>query len=218
MAATSPVSPSTTSCAPPARVAIAGKMGSGKSAVAAHLARRLGARRTSFARKVRAVVADVYGPGHEKDRRLLTGVGMGLRRVDPDTWVNAVRRATAGAGAWVLDDLRFPNELAALRGDGWLLVRLAVDDGVRARRLAARYGGDRAAQDHLPYAGHASETSLDETPDAAFDVVVRQDAVGRTSVARAGRAARHTGSTPDDIAVAIAEAADAAAVEAADTQ
>ena len=160
------------------RIAIAGKMGSGKSALANELARALGARRVSFATKVREVVRDLYGPGNEKNRHLMTGVGMGLRAVDADTWVNAVRRTVARYpdASWVLDDLRFPNELNALRADGWVVVRLAVDAETRSERILRRCGGDAdAARGQEAYAGHASETALDLTPDFAFDAAVRGD-------------------------------------------
>jgi len=182
-------------------------MGSGKSAVAAHLARLLGAERISFAQEVRAVVAELYGPGHEKNRELLTGVGMGLRRVDPDTWVNVVRRTVGGAAgrAWVLDDLRFPNELAALRSDGWVVVRLSASDRVRAARLARKYGAAGAARGHVPYMCHASETALDATPDSAFDAVVQQNRV-RTRVLWGRDNCCYIEPTPEAIAEAIAEA------------
>ena len=191
------------------RVALSGKMGSGKSAVAAHLARLLGAERISFAQEVRAVIADLYGPGHEKNRELLTGVGMGLRRVDPDTWVNVVRRtvgsAAAGETAWVLGRPAFPQRASALRSDGWVLVRLCASDQVRAARLARKYGDDGSARGHVPYMCHASETALDGTPDSAFDAVVQQNRV-RTRVQWGRDNCCYIGPTPEAIAEAIVEA------------
>lgn len=153
------------------KIAFAGKIASGKSTLANAIAERIGARRIGFADKVRAVVGDLYGPGHDKNRRLLTGVGMGLRAVDPDTWVNVVLEATKAPDTnWVLDDIRFPNELHALQRAGWMTVRIIVDQAERSRRIIARYGP--TAHQHLEYGRHVSETSLDKLPDDAFDYVI----------------------------------------------
>ena len=160
----------------PLRLAISGKMASGKSTLAAAVAALLGPSclRVSFAGKIRAIIRELHGVARTKDRDLLTGIGMLHRRFDPGTWLNAVRREVAAAPGrpCVLDDLRFENELAGLRADGWILVRLVVGDAERGRRLRAAYGGGAAEGHHGRFAAHPSETGLDATPDSAFDLVV----------------------------------------------
>lgn len=185
----------------PLRLAISGKMASGKSTLAAAVAALLGPSclRVSFAGKIRAIIRELHGVARTKDRDLLTGIGMLHRRFDPGTWLNAVRREVAAAPGrpCVLDDLRFENELAGLRADGWILVRLVVGDAERGRRLRAAYGGGAAEGHHGRFAAHPSETGLDATPDSAFDLVV-VDRGGRERLPRLGPDSRdaHGGGRP----------------------
>ena len=123
----------------PLRIALSGKMASGKSTLARELERRLpGCVRLSFASAIRAIIVALHGPGRTKDRALLTGIGTLHRSFDPDTWLNVVRREAAACPPdcpLVLDDLRFQNELAGLRRDGWVVVRLRASRHQRARHL-----------------------------------------------------------------------------------
>tara|TARA_B110000008_G_C16854582_1_gene518199 strand:- start:105 stop:743 length:639 start_codon:yes stop_codon:yes gene_type:complete len=153
------------------KIALAGKIACGKSTLAASIAEKIGGRRIGFADKVREVIEDLYGPGHHKDRRLLTGVGMGLRTVDPDTWLNVVlNRTTQSRENWVLDDLRFPNELHALKKNEWTIFRIDIGDALQESRIKSCYG-DKATE-HATYTRHISETSLDDTPDDTFDYII----------------------------------------------
>ena len=84
-------------------------------------------------------------------RRLLQTFGVAAREVlDPDVWVQAALRKMRPGGRYVIPDVRFPNELDAVRNLGGLTVRL-----------------------HRPGRGpvndHQSETAID---DAEFDVEV----------------------------------------------
>lgn len=56
---------------------------------------------------------------------------------------------------WVNDDTRFPNELAALRSRGFVIVGLYCPDAVRIARLIERDGAFDAAAE-----SHASENSV----------------------------------------------------------
>ena len=191
------------------KIAFSGKIASGKSTIASSVASMNGSRRIGFADKLRDIIRDLYGPGHEKNRALLTSVGMGLRSVDEDTWVNVVLRETAGGGSWVLDDVRFPNELRGLQRGGGVTVRLKVPADVRARRVVDRYGEDGAPA-HLAYRDHESETGLDSVPDEQFDVVVVTS--GNTSTVVRGDV-RTTAETPEELAVVVLAAAIAVGYE-----
>ncbi len=153
------------------KIAFAGKIASGKTTIASAISKYINAERIGFADKVREIVRDLYGPGNEKNRKLLTGVGMGLRAVDPDTWVRVVLDATKDSlSNWVLDDIRFPNELRGLQNAGWVTVRLVVSKPERHSRIKKKYGV--SAQEHMQYAQHVSETSLDDVDNSAFDYVI----------------------------------------------
>lgn len=81
-------------------------------------------------------------------RRLLQGLGVAVRdHLDPDAWIRPVIGAIQAREAprIVVTDVRFPNEAAAIRAAGGVLVRI-----VRPSH-------------HLPAAGlHVSETALDD--------------------------------------------------------
>ncbi|MGE4552778.1 MAG: hypothetical protein AB7D57_06675 [Desulfovibrionaceae bacterium] len=86
-------------------------------------------------------------------RGLLQVYGTNLvRRVDPDRWVRAVRAKIAAlppGAVVVIDDVRFPNEVALVRELGGLLARLDPYPGWKP--------GDGA--------DHESETALDDWTD-----------------------------------------------------
>jgi len=88
----------------------------------------------------------------QKDREFLQFVGTWGQKQDPDLWVNLVLkniRANPGRNIFV-SDVRFPNELEALRKEGFLCVRIIRD----CQKNDPTFGsGDRS---------HPSENSLTE--------------------------------------------------------
>lgn len=79
-----------------------------------------------------------------ESRIFLQHLGVGVREhVDPDAWVNALFRQCEPGRRYVITDCRFPNEAAAVKARGGLVVRI-----------------------HRPGVGavnaHASETALDD--------------------------------------------------------
>lgn len=134
------------------KIAIAGRMGSGKTAVTAALQQLYAPmHRVSFADPVKAIgrrVAALLGVDPEDKaamRPLLVAIGLGGRDFDPDFWVDALMLRQFDDGSLVNDDTRKENEAAAFLQTGWLVYKLSVPDDVRAARLAARDGGyDRA--------------------------------------------------------------------------
>lgn len=152
-------------------VGISGKMGTGKTTLARHLAALCGGRVVSFADALRAEVADIFclpvealtsreckehmlvpvGFNPMSTRQLLQWWGALRREADADYWVRQVIGAVAGGELVMIDDVRYRNEAAAIRAAGGVVIRLD------------------------PYAewqpgvgsGHLSETDLDD--GFAFD-------------------------------------------------
>lgn len=60
-------------------------------------------------------------------RQILQDVGVAMRQIDPDIWLNSVVERCKQDGCWVVSDVRFPNELAALRSIGACIVRIDRD-------------------------------------------------------------------------------------------
>ena len=92
------------------KIAITGKMCSGKSSIANLLVE--GDNRFqiySFGQKVKDVAKDLFDM-QEKDRTLLTSIGTKMREINPDVWVNYVIRQTERQTYCIVDDLRYQNE------------------------------------------------------------------------------------------------------------
>ena len=162
------------------RIALIGNLGTGKSFIAAELARETMAERISFGREVYRVAERVLGRVIDKsrsgDRKMLTDIGTHWGRngesVDaalearlaeiwphthgsPETWINAVERTMAGYGMQtplVLDDLRFVNELRFLLERRFCVFLVKCHPEIHAERLRQR--GDPQGMGSVP---HASE-------------------------------------------------------------
>jgi hypothetical protein len=89
---------------------------------------------------------------HPHARLFLQHLGVAARdHIDQDVWVNAALRNVSPGGRFVVTDVRFPNEAAAIRARGGFVVRVE------------RPGTG-------PVNAHASETALD---DFEFDATLR---------------------------------------------
>lgn len=125
------------------RIALVGNAGSGKTTIANALARNYDLTVESLAAPLKAFAALAYGPV-DKDaeyivapawtmtplrltgRQLLQRIGTEVIRdtLDGDFWVKALGRRLAHGGGYVVDDARFANEVAYLRGASFMIVRL----------------------------------------------------------------------------------------------
>lgn len=158
-------------------IAVIGKMGAGKSTLADLLIEHWGYRRLSFAAKLREVAVSIWGESARNDRAKLQGLGVAVREIDEDAWVNAAmqtmqnyRRGLHLVGAdsdevmrdmerpmrFVIDDCRFPNEYQVLREQGFVFVQIEADETVRIDRL--QRNGKLTDVSQL---NHVSETALD---------------------------------------------------------
>ena len=144
-------------------------MASGKTTLATHLCDTYGFQKFSLATKVKEVATTICGmEPSKKDRRLLQTIGHEMRRIlFEDIWVDAVLRETRGVKRAVIDDVRYANEVTALKKDGWILVKLNISSELQEQRIRATYPD--TFQQHLENLHHASETSLDGINVKAFD-------------------------------------------------
>jgi len=160
------------------KIAISGKMCSGKTTATKHLQSLDESFVTmSFADPIYELAEIYFGMDREnKDRDLLIHIGESFRAKDPDVWVRHfmnLSNIAAGAGHNILsDDARLVNELEALKQHGWITIRLEVSRDEQLRRLKAKYPDTYA--DHVENLEHATETALDNEYDL-FDVVMNAD-------------------------------------------
>lgn len=150
----------------PKLVGVCGAIGAGKDTVAAALVAQLGFQRIAFADALKETCFDVFGPlgaerqdffgtqeekaapiaclGNVTGRRILEVVGSeGFRAVVPSVWVDLALVRARGRSRVVIPDVRFPNEVEAIRAEGGVVWRVV------------RVGGPETKT------GHASDVALD---------------------------------------------------------
>jgi len=120
------------------RVAFAGPMASGKSTAAQRVHEQFGHRRVSIAAPVCQIAREIFGMT-TIDRTLLQTIGMTGRALNPNTWIRKCAESLEDGVSYVVDDVRFPNEVEALRRCGFVVIWLKTSPEERARRISALY-------------------------------------------------------------------------------
>lgn len=144
-------------------IAFIGKAGSGKSSAAAFLA-QLGYQTRSFAEPLRRFAVSLWGEYAANDREKLLALGECVRRLDPGALVAYLLAPLAPDCPVVVDDCRLEPEYWALKGAGFVFVRIAAPLGAREQRL--RISGKWQSASQLSDAteagldGHAADYEL----------------------------------------------------------
>jgi hypothetical protein len=167
------------------KIAISGKMCSGKSFCSKLIKQRYPQFQLfSFAEKLKSVTHDLFWDQFElvggkentisqlhKNRSLYVDVGQCLRDIDPDIWTKYVLKETRGVNFAIIDDLRFKNEMNALKSDGWKMIRLNINREQQIRRLQSTYIN---SDEHILGLDSETEKDLDDVSDSEFDLVLDQ--------------------------------------------
>lgn len=169
------------------RVAFAGKMGSGKSFQANQAAKIL---REAYNHEVRilslgtaikkmAVVHDRLN-----SRSGYQAVGWVGRQIDPEVWVNCLRAELAKIPATTsifVDDVRYINEVVALKKLGFRIVLMETSFQTRFMRISERIKREQqtfAFTEVAQWFSHGSECQFDDVLDRpAFDEILSEDAI-----------------------------------------
>jgi dephospho-CoA kinase len=154
---------------PVVKIALTGKMRSGKDTVANHLYIRHSFNRVAFgdALKKNAHATFPWVSEFSKPRALYQQFGQLMRQIEPDVWVKHAEQAVKGAidfnvhtGAEkvgvVISDLRQPNEYEWARANGYTVIRVTAPDEDRLFR--AKLAGDSFTETDLE---HETESHID---------------------------------------------------------
>jgi len=142
------------------RIGLSGKICSGKSSASEFLVKTFGFHRLSFADPIRNFAKEIYGEAwHVEGRRVMQALGKLSREVDPLIFVKRIQNIVLSypETPYVVDDVRFPNEVEALTKLGFAVFRIEASLEVRVRRYIAREG----YPPHPEVLNHITETSLD---------------------------------------------------------
>jgi dephospho-CoA kinase len=160
------------------KIALTGKMRSGKDTVANHLYIRHSFNRVAFgdALKKNAHATFPWVSEFSKPRALYQQFGQLMRQIEPDVWIKHAERAVKGAidfnvhtGAEkvgvVISDLRQPNEYEWARANGFTIIRVTAPD--EDRLLRAKLAGDDFNEADLE---HETESHIDSF-DCDYEIV-----------------------------------------------
>ena len=150
------------------RIALCGKMGSGKSYIAKLFSEKHNSKIISFAGKVKKLANELFDM-KEKDRNLLLDLSQKMKEIDKNVWVNIVKKEINKYENIVIDDLRFPNEYQMLKDLDFIVIRLKIDKDLQIDRLSNKY---KNFKDHIEAMEHDSETLLE---DFVYDFEVVSD-------------------------------------------
>lgn len=120
-----------------------GCMGSGKTTMANLVSEHFGHKRVSFASGVREV-KDMLFNDYPNEREILQKIGMAMRNISNDVWIKYLFSKLSEDKNYVIDDVRFINEVNYLLDNGWSLFKLEVPTSERIRRLQkiGKFKGD----------------------------------------------------------------------------
>ena len=137
------------------KIAIIGKMCSGKSTIAEIIQDHDPQyEKFSFGQKVKDLAKELFNM-IGKDRELLINFANKMRDIDPDVWVNQVLYQTKNKEFCIIDDIRYQNELDALIDDNWIIIKLTISKELQASRLKETY--PETYKEHLKFVDHFSE-------------------------------------------------------------
>ena len=136
------------------RIAIGGKMGTGKSSISDFLAKCFQFKQYSFAAKLKEIASDLFDM-EVKDRVLLQMLGSEIRNMKRDAWANfIIKRINAEAPLRaVIDDMRYLNEADILKEHNFVLMKLYTPAFLVKKRHIRGFNQQTSA--------HPSEVEID---------------------------------------------------------
>jgi len=140
------------------RIAICGKMGSGKTYIADKLAKEYNLEKVSFAEKIKDIAFDLFNI-EQKDRKLLQIIGDKMKEIDKDIWIKYLLKKIKNKNNIIIDDLRFQNELYYLKKNNFIILGLTIDNKTQLLRLKDKYGDEYI--NHIGRQNHNSEQEID---------------------------------------------------------
>ena len=139
------------------RIAIIGKMCSGKSTLANIIKNSNSDYKIySFGQKVKDVASDLFGM-QEKDRSLLIKIGGHMRNIDKDVWVNYVMKQIGDNDNCIIDDVRYQNEVDACIKHEFEFIQLHIPLNIQIERIKVLYPNNY--KDHIKNINDNSENN-----------------------------------------------------------
>ena len=156
------------------KVALCGKMASGKTTMAKKIVESLGFNRFSLATGVKDFGNYLFDiPKGHKDRIAYQKVGEGGRNfLYPEIWIEVLLKSIESSGLQniVVDDVRYENEINRFKEAGWKIVKINIEDNHQVERLQKTYPDDW--ETHAKSRNHPSESEIDTVDANNFDLII----------------------------------------------
>lgn len=155
------------------KIAIIGKMRSGKDTAGDYLVDLHDFKRFAFGDEIGRIIKRYFPQAHDngKPRHHYQLIGQTFRQLDPDVWINALDtdlffRSTKNDNV-VITDVRQQNEVEYLKSKGFVILKIETDEPIRLQRIANE--GDRFDPKTLQ---HETETAVDNLP---YDYLIKNN-------------------------------------------
>ena len=179
------------------KIALCGQLRSGKNLVANIMNEFAEFEEYAFAEGIWEVIELLFPEQNDKQnkpRKLLQGLGQGLRQIDPDVWVNRLMKRVQDSDLSniIVTDLRQMNEYNALREAGFFIIR--IESSVESRIKRAEAKGDKFDYNDLLHetekfvngfkVDHVikNEGTIDDLRSEVIEAIVRADMFRRGGV------------------------------------
>jgi dephospho-CoA kinase len=148
------------------KIAITGKMRSGKDTLAKYFIDNDESNQIAFGDGIKRVARnyfpDIVAKG--KPRKLYQDIGQQFRQIDPDVWVKDLDRTMVnlmelGETNFVVTDVRQMNEYLYLKKQGFTVIKVETEDEIRKERIKAK-GDTFNVEDFY----HETEVAVDSIP------------------------------------------------------
>jgi dephospho-CoA kinase len=149
----------------PQRFALVGKSGSGKSEACRFLCESREIRLIKTGAICRQIARLLFDNEDKRSTQLLDDA---LSSIDPSIFLRAAMRGVSPDDCFVIDALRFREDLVMAREAGCMVIRIVASDEIRLSRLVAR----GQAFDPETDGRHRSEVELDDAP---VDLEIRNE-------------------------------------------
>ena len=157
------------------KLALCGKMASGKTTMALKLGDEFGFSRFSLAKGVKDFGNFLFEiPEGHKDRVAYQKVGDGGRNfLYPEIWIDVLLRSVDESSCEnvVVDDVRYLNEVQSFKDNGWKVIKIDIEDTQQIERLKKTYPQDW--ETHVASRTHPSEAEVDTIPESMFDLIIK---------------------------------------------
>ena len=126
------------------RIALSGLKRSGKDTIGSYLIQRYNCKRFAFADEVKRLARELFPEEfvqNDKPVDLLQWLGNTMRQRNPDVWINKlstmIQLTKDPVPNLVVTDVRYPNEVQALKKLGFTIVKVQVPVEVSVERCKA---------------------------------------------------------------------------------